>query len=182
MKQNITFLSEAPVKEPLLRGPWGPYGEKCSVSRANGWFIHSYFSDSPVKKLSHEQGKHMVTVHRAPRRQKAYIQWGAAWFPKRIIYDTAITTHVPRSLRHDTFLLGLGWPVPLASMCHGNPLQSIPYTPVTISHVTQSTDLQATLRYGGGAGFIQTWKNIHHIFSNFPSTTYTDRAVFHPQV
>jgi len=45
----------------------------------------------------------------------------------------------------------------------------------------KSTDLQATLRYGRGAGFIQTRKNTHHLFSNFPSTTYTDRAVFHPQ-
>jgi hypothetical protein len=51
--------------------------------------------------------KHMVTVHGAPCRQKAYIQWGVAWFPKGIINDTAISTPVPCSPRHDTFHLGL---------------------------------------------------------------------------
>jgi len=54
--------------------------------------------------------KHLVTIHRAPRGQKAYIQWGVAWFPKGIIYDTAIP--VPCSLQHDTFHLGLGKPEP----------------------------------------------------------------------
>jgi len=48
------------------------------------WFIYS-FSESPVK-ISHEiGGKHAVTVHGAPRGWKAYIQWGAGWFPKGII-------------------------------------------------------------------------------------------------
>ena len=32
--------------------------------------------------------------------------------PQGIIYDTAITTPVPRSLQHDTFHLGLGRPQP----------------------------------------------------------------------
>jgi len=44
------------------------------------------------------RGKHTVTVHRAPRGWKAYIQWGAALFLKMIIKDTAITTPVPYSL------------------------------------------------------------------------------------
>ena len=30
------------------------------------------------------QEKHTVTVHGAPRRRKAHIQWDAAWFPKGI--------------------------------------------------------------------------------------------------
>jgi len=52
--------------------------------------------------------KYLVTVHRAPRGRKAYIQWGAALFPKGIVYDTAITTPVPCSLQQDAFHLGLG--------------------------------------------------------------------------
>jgi hypothetical protein len=81
--------------------------------------------------------KHKVIVHRAPRERKAYIQWGAALFPKGIINDTAITTPLPCRLRHDTFHLGLGRWVPLASMCSGNTQQGVPSTPITMSHVTQ---------------------------------------------
>jgi len=56
------------------------------------------------------RGKHMVTFHGTPRGRKGYIQWGAAWFPKGIVNDTAISTPMPCSLRHDTFHLGLGGP------------------------------------------------------------------------
>jgi hypothetical protein len=67
----------------------------------------------PNKESSHEKrGKNLVTVHGAPRGWKAYIQWGVAWFPKGIVYDTAISTLVPCSLQHDTFHLGLGRPEP----------------------------------------------------------------------
>jgi len=52
--------------------------------------------------------KRKVTVHGAPRRRKAYIQWGAAWFLKGIVNDTAVSTPVPCSLWHDIFHLGLG--------------------------------------------------------------------------
>ena len=46
-----------------------------------------YVCRSPQKgALLHTYGEtHKVTVHRAPGRQKAYIQWGAAWFPKGIV-------------------------------------------------------------------------------------------------
>jgi len=55
----------------------GPYGERCSVSRANGLFIHLYLSESPVKELSHEIGeKHTVTVLGVPQGREAYPQWG----------------------------------------------------------------------------------------------------------
>jgi len=78
-------------------------------------FIHI---ESPVKEVSHEMGgKHPVTIHRSPHGQKAYIQWGAAWFPKGIVYDTAVTTPVPSSLQHDTFHLGLGRPEPCLPVC-----------------------------------------------------------------
>jgi len=81
-------------------------------------------------------GKHTVTVHGAPRGRKAYLKWGAAWFPKGIVYDTVITTPVPCSPQHDTYHLGLTR-APLASLYHSNPQLGIPSTPVTASHVTQ---------------------------------------------
>jgi hypothetical protein len=88
----------------------GPYGERCFVSRASGLFIHLYLLESPKKKLNEMRGKHVVTVHRAPRGRKAYIQWGSTWFPKGIVNNTGVTTPEPCSLQHDTFHLGLGKP------------------------------------------------------------------------
>ena len=86
--------SDAPFPEPVVYS-----------------FIHLYLSESTVKELSHERGETlMVSVHRDPRGQKAYIQWGVAWFPKGIVYDTAITTPLPRSLQHNTFHFGLRRP------------------------------------------------------------------------
>jgi len=67
----------------------GPYGERCAVSRTD-----SFISVGVLKKeASHKmQGKHIVTVHRAPCGWKAYIQWDVAWFPKWVINGTAIIT------------------------------------------------------------------------------------------
>jgi len=48
----------------------------------------------------------------SPMQRKAYIQQGSAWFPKGVVYDTAISTAVPCSLQHATFHLGLGRPEP----------------------------------------------------------------------
>jgi hypothetical protein len=75
-------------------------------------FIH--ISRSPhLRSSSTTHGeKNTVTVHGAPRGRKAYIQWGAAWFPKEIVHDMLLTTPVPCSLRHDTLHLGLGRPEP----------------------------------------------------------------------
>jgi hypothetical protein len=56
--------------------------------------------------------KHKVTVHGSSRGREAYIQWGANWFPRAIVYDTTVTTPVPSSLQHDTFHLHLGRPEP----------------------------------------------------------------------
>ena len=49
-------LEEPSVNEPpTLHVPhWGPYGERCSFSRASGLFIHSCHSESPFKELSHK--------------------------------------------------------------------------------------------------------------------------------
>jgi len=71
-------------------------------------FIHVCLPESPKRSPPAYEEKHTVTIHGAPHRRKAYTQWGTAWFPKGIINDTAISTPVPRSLRYDTFRLGLG--------------------------------------------------------------------------
>ena len=112
-------LSSAPLKSPVNGPPLhvtqqGPYGERSFISRAIGLFLHLYLSRVPNIMPSHKKrGKHLVIVHGAPRGQKAYLQWGATWFPKGIIYyNTAISTPVPCSLQHDTFHLGLGRPEP----------------------------------------------------------------------
>jgi len=48
------------------------------------YFSFMYISQSPQKGVPlHTYGeKHTVTVHGAPRRRKAYMKWGAAWFPR----------------------------------------------------------------------------------------------------
>ena len=77
-------------------------------------FIHVCLPDSPKRSPpTYIQEKHKVTVHGAPSRRKAYIQWGVAWFPKGIVNNTAISTSVACSLRRNTFHLGLGRPEPL---------------------------------------------------------------------
>jgi hypothetical protein len=53
-------------------------------------FIDVYPSQSPFKEPSHEIGrKHTVTVHGASDERKAY-NGVATWFPKEIVYDTAL--------------------------------------------------------------------------------------------
>ena len=72
------------------------------------------FMSARVPKTGAEQNveKHKVIFHGVPCRQKAYIPWGAAWFPKGIINNTAVCTPLPCSPRRDTFHLGLGRPEP----------------------------------------------------------------------
>jgi len=45
-------------------------------------FIHVCLPESPKRSPPAYGEKHKVTVHGAPSRRKAYIQWGAPWFPK----------------------------------------------------------------------------------------------------
>jgi len=119
------------------------------------WIIHSFISVTvPNKEPFHEkQEKYLVTVHGAPHGWKAYIQSGVAWFPKGIVYDIAISTPVPCSLQHDTFHLGWVDQSPLASMCHSNPHQGVPYTTVTASHMTQGgAEYESTISRGTDEG------------------------------
>jgi hypothetical protein len=63
----------APFPEPLINS-----------------FIHIFRSPHLRSSPTTHGEKNTVTVHGAPCGQKAYIQWGGAWFPKGIIHDTAI--------------------------------------------------------------------------------------------
>jgi hypothetical protein len=48
--KNLTFLSKSPVKKPPFMFPqWGPYGARCSISRANGLFIHFYLPEPQLR-------------------------------------------------------------------------------------------------------------------------------------
>ena len=74
---KFTFLSKSPVKEPLVMLPQqGPYGERCSISRANGLFIPSFISLwvpqlwSSSMKLG---GNIQPTIHGVPRGWKSYV-------------------------------------------------------------------------------------------------------------
>jgi hypothetical protein len=93
--QRVPVESVAPFPEPVVYSS-----------------IHSYFSESPVKELSHETRGNMVTAHGVPRGQKTCKQWGVACFPKGVVYDTAVTTTLPCSLQHNTFYFGWGRPKP----------------------------------------------------------------------
>jgi hypothetical protein len=86
---------------------------------------------------------------------KAYIQWGAAWFSKWIVKDTAVSTPVPCSPRHDTFHHGLGNPEPRLPACVvATPKRVISSTPVTASHVTQGrVEYESTTPRGTDKGF-----------------------------
>jgi len=105
------FPSDSPVREPpqftLIGSQWTGI-----LRHQSHWSIHSFIysrlPESPKRSPPAYGEKHKVTVHGAPRRRKAYIQWGAAWFPKGDVNDTTISTPVLYSLRHDTFHLGLG--------------------------------------------------------------------------
>jgi hypothetical protein len=76
-----------------VRGKGGPlhvpqqvlYGERCSIYRAYELLIHLYLLESPKRSPPMKCGENAVIVRVAPRWQKAYIQWGMAWFPKGIL-------------------------------------------------------------------------------------------------
>ena len=84
------FPSESLAKEStpcsLTGSPWAVIN--CHQGHWSTFhsFIHVHLPESPKGALLHTYGeKYQVTIHRAPCRLKAYIQWGAAWFPKEIV-------------------------------------------------------------------------------------------------
>ena len=62
------------------------------------YLIHVCLPESPRRSLLQNGEKRKVTIHGAPCRQKAYIQWGVAWFPKGIVYNTVVTPHCHAAL------------------------------------------------------------------------------------
>jgi len=82
-----TFPSKARViaLPPPCSPSGSPWRERSFISRASGEFIHLYLLGFPIRSPPTIRGKYLVTIHGAPRRRKAYIQWGAAWFPKGIV-------------------------------------------------------------------------------------------------
>ena len=114
---RYTCRKKNPSKS-LVRIPPHCFPNRVSMERdaqSPGPVVYSFIYTcwSPKKEPSHEMwGKHTVTVLGAPHGRNAYIHWGVAWFPKRIVNNTAVTTPVPCSLQHDTFHLGLGRQAP----------------------------------------------------------------------
>ena len=90
----------------------GPDGERCSVSRASGLFIHLYLSESPVTEPSHKKGENVRSPSMEPHTDGRPTYNRVGLVPQGDRYDTAITTPVPCSLQHNTFHLGLGRPEP----------------------------------------------------------------------
>jgi hypothetical protein len=146
------FSQKSPVKEPPSMFPQrGPYRERSSVSRAIGWFIHTFLSESPVIELSHKiGGKQTVTVHRAARRHKAYIHCGSPRGSLMILLSL-LHCHAAFSMIPST----LAWvdqsPVSqrvVVTLIRVSPphLLSLPMRPRVRIHIT--------LRYGWGVGFM----------------------------
>jgi hypothetical protein len=126
----------------------------------------------PSKEPSHEKGeKYLVTVHGAPRGRKAYIQWGAAWFPKGIVFDTAVSTPVPCSLQHDTFHLGLGRPEPRWPACVvATPIRV--YPPQLLPPPTRPrVEYESTIPRGTDEG-LDLWESGHHVTKTHYTSLY----------
>ena len=77
--KEINFSLKVPGKGAHTMLPQqGPYGQSCSVSTANGYFIHLYLSESPVKELSHEMGENI----RSPSTEHHADGMGCDRFPQ----------------------------------------------------------------------------------------------------
>jgi len=124
---------------PLHVPQQGPYGERCSVSRAGGLLIHLYLSESPKRSLPTKMGKtHTVTVHGASRGQKAYIRPGS--HADRLRLCSHYTTVVQHSARYPPPWLGYTRALLASIVSTLIWVYRIPSTTVTASHVTQSTN------------------------------------------
>ena len=99
--------------------------------------------------------------------RKAYVQWGAVWFPKRIVYDTAITTPLPRSLQHGTFHLDLVRPEPCLPAGVIVTLNRVSPSHLLPPPMWPRVRIHVTLRYGRGVGFMGGIKT--NTMTNIPS-------------
>ena len=86
----LSFPQSPRYWSPLHVPKQDPHWQGYPVTRATGLFIYLYIQtlihvclpESPKTSLPTYGEKHKVTVHGAPHKQKAYIQWNAACFPK----------------------------------------------------------------------------------------------------
>ena len=97
---------------PLHVPQKGPYGERRSLSRADGLLIHLHLSESPKWSSPTKLGKAHVHCPRSHTWKERLHTISCGLVPKWIGNDTAISTPVPCSLQHTTFHLGLGRPEP----------------------------------------------------------------------
>jgi hypothetical protein len=88
-EHSLTCLLKTPGKEPPSWFPDGAPMDRDAHSQSLHEFSISWSPHIRSSPATHRE-QNMVTVREAPHRRKAYIQWGAAWFPKGIVYDTAI--------------------------------------------------------------------------------------------
>ena len=103
------FPSESPVREPppysLTGSSWAAIlCHQCQWSTFHS-FIPVCLLETPKRSPPAYGEKHKVTVHGAPRRQKAYIQWGVAWFPKDHPDVTLITVSTEPSKLHEKMVV-----------------------------------------------------------------------------
>jgi len=136
-------------------------------------FIHSfmYVCQSPQKgTLLHTCGeKHKVIVHKAPRRQKAYIQWGVARFPRGIV--TALLSLPQCHAAFSTIPSTLAW-------VDQNPIsQCVLWQPPSgytlhncycLPHDPGQSRVQMydTLRYRRGVGFMGGCSRVNFTFNS----------------
>jgi len=88
-------------KKKIPQSPWYGSPPPCSPNRVPMErdapspkpvvysFIYICWSPQKGDPPPQNAGKHIVTIHGAPSKWKAYIQWGMAWFPKGVINDIA---------------------------------------------------------------------------------------------
>jgi hypothetical protein len=133
---SFTRISETQIKSPMVIKLWqfsqslqstntssmvpqlGPYRETWSVWRMNDLFAYLYLSESPVKELFHETGWQVTAItYGYPCGRQAYISRVVTWYPKGIVYVTAVTIPVSYCVRHDILHLRFGRPEPCSNFC-----------------------------------------------------------------
>jgi len=133
LQKNLIFLEKSPVKELTAMFPNRVRTKKDAPFPEPMVYSLIYIRLSPqLRSFPTKWGEKIRSPSTDPHVDgTTYIQWGANWFPRAIVYDTAVTNPVPCSLQHDTFHLGLEKTrTPLASVCRTNPLQNVPCTPL----------------------------------------------------
>jgi len=107
------FPSESPVREPppcsLTGSTWAAIIRHQSHWSSFHSFIHVCLPESQkMSPPTYIWGKTWGHRPRSPTQTEVLHTMRCGMVPQRVGYNTAISTPVPCSLRHDTFHLGLG--------------------------------------------------------------------------